>query len=98
MIFEAYQHKTLIAACLILRHGATATYQTAWASPTGHALQAPRVILWNAACRMVSLGQKTLDLGVVETDRSAGLARFKLGTGAQARQLGGTWVRLRARC
>ena len=96
MIFEAYQSTALIAACLILRHGAIATYQTAWANPTGRALHAPRVILWAAACRMASLGHKKLDLGVAETDRSAGLARFKLGTGAQVRQLGGTWVRLRS--
>ncbi|MCW1952032.1 MAG: GNAT family N-acetyltransferase [Octadecabacter sp.] len=96
IIFEAYQNTDLIAACLVLRHGATATYQTAWANPTGYALHAPRVILWQAACRMASLGHKTFDLGVLETDRSAGLARFKLGTGAQIRQLGGTWVRLRS--
>ena len=95
LLFEAHQQKTLIAACLVLRHGLTATYQTAWASQTGRALQAPRVLLWQAALRLASLGHNTFDLGVVETDRSAGLARFKLGTGAQILQLGGTWVRLR---
>lgn len=95
LIFEAYQNGLMVAACLILRHGATATYQTAWASSIGLALQAPRVVLWAAAKRMAALGHKTLDLGVVETQRSAGLARFKLGTGAKVRQLGGTWIRLR---
>ena len=94
ILFEAFQNKALIAACLVLRHGATATYQTAWANQTGRALQAPRVLLWRAAMRLVSLGHTTFDLGVVETDQGAGLARFKLGTGAQVRQLGGTWVRL----
>ncbi|WP_245847987.1 GNAT family N-acetyltransferase [Octadecabacter ascidiaceicola] len=97
VIFEAYSQDTLIGACLILRHGTTATYQTAWASETGKALQAPRLLLWRAASRMASLGHSTLDLGIVETDRSAGLARFKLGTGANLRQLGGTWVRLNSR-
>ncbi|AKS46184.1 Acetyltransferase (GNAT) domain-containing protein [Octadecabacter temperatus] len=95
VIFAAFSQQTLIGACLILRHGTTATYQTAWASETGKALQAPRLLLWRAASDMADLGHGTLDLGCIETDRSAGLARFKLGTGAQVRQLGGTWVRFR---
>lgn len=41
VLFEAFDRGTLIAACLILRHGKTATYQTAWTSDTGRALQAP---------------------------------------------------------
>jgi len=94
-VFEAYDRGTLVAACLILRHGKTATYQTAWSTATGRALQAPRVVLWAAAQQMATLGHDVLDLGVVETDFAAGLARFKLGTGAAVRPLGGTWVRLR---
>lgn len=96
LMFEAYDRGTLVAACLVLRHGPTATYQCAWSSATGHALQAPRVVLWAAAQRMAALGHDTFDLGVVETDHAAGLARFKLGTGADVRPLGGTWVRARA--
>ena len=96
LIFEAYDRGTLVGACLILRHGAAATYQTAWSTPTGHALQAPRALLWAAATRLQHLGHDMLDLGVVETDHAKGLARFKLGTGAAIRPLGGTWMRLRA--
>ena len=96
VIFEAYDRGTLVAACLTLRHGKTATYQTAWANATGRALQAPRVVLFAAAQQMSTLGHDTLDLGVVETDHAPGLARFKLGTGADVRPLGGTWCRLRA--
>lgn len=95
MIFEAYDRETLVAACLVLRHGTTATYQTAWSTPTGQALQAPRAVLWAATVRMMALGHARLDLGVVETDHAPGLARFKLGTGAILRPLGGTWLRLR---
>jgi hypothetical protein len=95
-LFEAYDRGTLVAACLILRHGQTATYQTAWSTPTGHALQAPRAVLWAAAVRMKALRHDTFDLGVIETERAKGLARFKLGTGATPRPLGGTWIRLRA--
>lgn len=94
LIFEAHDTAPL-AACLILRHGATATYQTAWASAEGLAKQAPRVLLDTAARHLQTLGHDTLDLGPVETDHNRGLARFKLGTGARARRLGGTWLRWR---
>lgn len=97
LIFEAYDRGTPVAACLILRHGATATYQTAFATDTGLALHAPRVLLHHAAKRMAALNHITLDLGLVETDHAAGLARFKLGTGARLTRLGGTWIRLRGR-
>ncbi|MDO6733124.1 GNAT family N-acetyltransferase [Octadecabacter sp. 1_MG-2023] len=96
LLFEAYDRGTLCAACLVLRHGQTATYQTAWSTPTGHALQAPRAVLWAAAKRLAALGHEDFDLGTVDTDHAAGLARFKLGSGAALRPLGGTWVRLRA--
>ena len=97
VIFEAFDRATPVAACLILRHGPVATYQTAWSAPKGYALQAPRVLLHHAATRMAALGHVTLDLGLVQTDTAAGLARFKLGSGARLRKLGGTWIRL-GRC
>lgn len=93
-LVEAYDQGTCVAGCLILRHGRTATYQSAWSSAIGHALQAPRAVLMHAATRMAAMGHDTLDLGTVETDTAKGLARFKLGTGADLRPLGGTWVRL----
>lgn len=97
LIFEAFDRGTLVAACLVLRHGATATYQTAWSSATGHALQAPRLLLFQAACHLQTLGHDIFDLGTLDTENAKGLARFKLGTGAQVRPLGGTWIRWRGR-
>ena len=97
LIIEAYDRGTPVAACLVLRHGVCATYHCAWSSATGHALNAPRVVLWHAATHLAKRGHTILDLGTVETDHAPGLARFKLGTGATLRALGGTWVRLRAR-
>ncbi len=97
LLFEAFEGGTVVAACLILRHGATATYQTAWSTPRGAALQAPRIVLFSAATRMAALGHTCLDLGAINTDHARGLARFKLGTGARVRKLGGTWVRFRSR-
>jgi hypothetical protein len=35
-----------------------------------------------------------LDLGTLDTQNAPGLARFKLGSGATAQLLGGTWARL----
>jgi hypothetical protein len=35
-----------------------------------------------------------LDLGTVDTENAPGLARFKIGSGAQIRSLGGTWLRI----
>lgn len=97
LLFEAFDHGTLIGACLVLRHGATATYQTAWSTPTGYERQAPRALLWAAALHLKRHGVDMFDLGTVETEHAAGLARFKLGTGAALRPLGGTWARLRRR-
>lgn len=95
VIFEAYDCGTLVAACLVLRHGRVATYQTAWTSPRGRALGASRVVLWAAACQLVTLGYEVFDLGVIDTQNARGLARFKLGTEATLRPLGGTWARFR---
>lgn len=93
-IVEAY-HQGLVAACLVLRHGGGATYQTAWASAAGKKLNAPRVVLMRAAEHLHKTGTGLFDLGPVETDHAPGLARFKLGTGADLRRLGGTWLRVR---
>lgn len=94
-LFETYHKGTPVAAALILKHGPSATYQTAWSSPLGHRLQAPRVLLDHVADRLTTSGHTTFDLGGVETDHAPGLARFKLGTGADLRALGGTWMHFR---
>ncbi len=94
LLVEARHKGALAAACLILRHGRTASYQTAWASPAHSHRQAARLVLYSAARTLQEAGVMRLDLGMVETDQAPGLARFKLGTGARLRPLGGTWMRL----
>ena len=94
LLFEAFDRGHLVAACLVLRHGATATYQTAWSSAEGRRAEAARVLLIHAARHLKSLGTTTFDLGLVDTDHGKGLARFKLGSGARPRTLGGTWLRV----
>ncbi|SEM45215.1 Acetyltransferase (GNAT) domain-containing protein [Loktanella fryxellensis] len=83
-----------VAAMLILRHGALATYQIGWSDDRGRATCAHHVLLLDATRRLAAAGVRTLDLGTLDTDASPGLARFKLGSGAAAQPLGGTWARV----
>lgn len=81
-----------VAGALVLRHGRAATYWIAAAEPEGRAAQAGNLVLWRAMLALRDAGAATLDLGLVDTDRSPDLARFKLGTGAAVRTLCGTWT------
>ncbi|MEY8831313.1 GNAT family N-acetyltransferase [Sedimentitalea sp. XS_ASV28] len=81
-----------VAAMLFLRHGRAATYHIGHSTPAGRALSAHTLILWRAACWLAEHGVARLDLGQIDTRNAAGLARFKLGSGAVARPLGGTWL------
>lgn len=86
-----------LAGMLFLRHGTGATYHSGWTSPKGRALDLHRVLLDHALPRLTALGCTALDLGVIDTQTQPGLARFKLGSGAQPQMLGGTWLRLPGR-
>lgn len=92
VLIEARQNGLPLAGMIFLRHGPVATYQIAHASDPARRLNAHRLMLWRAAQHFALAGVRRLDLGKLETDLNPGLARFKLGTGAQARQLGGTWI------
>jgi hypothetical protein len=92
LIFEAHDKGLMVTAILVLRHGPTATYQTAWTSAQGQICHAHNLLLFHSANRLATLGHQTFDLGLVETDHAATLARFKLRTGSRLHRLGGTWV------
>ncbi|RFP89851.1 GNAT family N-acetyltransferase [Rhodobacteraceae bacterium 63075] len=94
-LFTLHERRDPIAAMLFVRHGSMATYHIGWNSPEGRKLAAHHLLLWEAIRALRARGVQMLDLGTVETERSAGLARFKLGSGARARPLGGTWLRWR---
>lgn len=81
-----------VAAMMFLIHGRAATYQVGWASDAGRDLNAHNLLLWQAMLELRSRGVKRLDLGGVNTVRSAGLARFKIGTGGQVLTLAGTYL------
>lgn len=85
-----------VAGGVFLRHGAMATYQIGFSSDAGRALNAMNLVLWHAMEALSEAGVRRLDLGTLNTQDAAGLARFKLGTGAQMHRLGGTWLHLPA--
>ncbi len=71
-------------------HGSTASYHLGWASEAAKALGVHGVMLVRAADDLRTEGVRWLDLGSVDTETAPGLARFKLGTGAEMRRLGAT--------
>lgn len=90
-LFTAQVGNRIVAAMLFLRHGAIATYHIGHTNTEGRALSAHTLLLWTAACWLAEQGHLRLDLGLIDTQRAPGLARFKLGAGATPRRLGGTW-------
>lgn len=83
-----------IAAMLFLVHGRIGTYHLGWSSAQGRKHAAHHLLLENAVEHLVTHGVLRLDLGTLDTVNAPGLARFKIGTGAKIRSLGGTWVRV----
>lgn len=81
-----------VAAMMFLIHGHAATYEIGWTSDPGRELHAHNLILWKAMQMLKAQGIRRLDLGGVNTERSAGLARFKLGTGGTVLTLAGTYL------
>jgi hypothetical protein len=81
-----------VAAMMFLLHGQAATYQVGWSNEQGRQLNAHNLLLWQAMDELAQRGIQQLDLGGVNTARSAGIARFKIGTGGEVRQLAGTYM------
>ncbi|MCV2889232.1 GNAT family N-acetyltransferase [Ruegeria aquimaris] len=91
-LFTAHQSGIPVAGLLILRHGMAASYHIGHSTPAGRAASAQTLLMWQAMTWLTTQGATRLDLGPVETEQTPGLTRFKLGTGARARPLGGTWA------
>lgn len=91
-LWEWRQAGTLQAAMCFVVHGASASYHLAWGSDAARAAGVHGVMLTRAAEALWAEGVRWLDLGSVDTERAPGLARFKLGTGAQLRRLGSTML------
>jgi lipid II:glycine glycyltransferase (peptidoglycan interpeptide bridge formation enzyme) len=80
-----------VAAMMFLQHGQAATYQVGWSNEQGRQLNAHNLLLWQAISALQQRGIQVLDLGGINTARSAGIARFKIGTGGEVLQLAGTY-------
>lgn len=89
-LLQALDHGDVIAASLFLRHGASATYYLSWTTKLGRERNAGHLLLWQGMTRLRDAGVKWLDLGGMDA-RTPGLARFKLGVGADAVTYSGTW-------
>ena len=81
-----------IAAMMFLIHGTAATYQVGWTSEKGRDMHAHNLILWKGIEELKSRGIRMLDLGGVNTIRSAGIARFKMSTGGKVLTLAGSFI------
>jgi lipid II:glycine glycyltransferase (peptidoglycan interpeptide bridge formation enzyme) len=81
-----------VAAMLFAHHGSTASYLIGWSDAQGRKLSAHNLILWQAMGDLAGRGAGGIDLGLCDRRAAPGLARFKLGSGAVARDLGGTWA------
>lgn len=94
-LFMADDRAGLMAFMLFLLHGRVATYHIGWAAPAARCRHAHTLLMWQAMTQLSQRGFARLDLGQIDTEAAPGLARFKLGTGATARPLGPTLLRLR---
>lgn len=93
-LFSARKNGDVVATMVFLRHGNTATYHMGWANDHGRRTSAHHVLMWRAMCDLRDDGVRSIDLGMINTHDTAGLARFKLGTGAIAHRGGATYVTL----
>lgn len=79
------------AAMLFLRNGARATYHIGHITDAGRKRSEHNLLLWQAMQQLAEDGVRQIELGLLH-DKTPGLTRFKLGSGATPRTLGGTWA------
>ena len=89
---SALKDRKKVAGALFLLHGNSATYHIGWAGEDGRALNAQNRVLWEGMLALKDAGIRFLDLGGLNTAELAGIARFKLGTGATPITLAGTFI------
>lgn len=94
IVFTAHIRRQPVAAMLFILHAPVATYHIGWAGLAGRTHAAHYALLTAAADHLADRGFTRLDLGMVDTENAPGLARFKIGSGAVVRPLGGTWLKL----
>jgi len=88
----AIQNRKKIAGALFLLHGNSATYHIGWAGDEARDLNAQNRVLWEGMLALKAKNIRFLDLGGFNTADLAGIARFKLGTGAAPLTLLGAFI------
>lgn len=91
-VYRADLKRDAAAGMLFLIHGRRATYHVGWTSDEGRTNAAHNLILWTAMRDLNARGVAVLDLGGVNTQSGAGIARFKLETGGAVLQRAGAFV------
>ncbi|MFK7764918.1 MAG: GNAT family N-acetyltransferase [Roseobacter sp.] len=91
-LITAHIGRAEVAAMLILRHGDGASYHIAHTRASGRLVSAQCLLMWEAMCWLKRKSVTSFELGLINSEEGAGLARFKLGTGATVKPLGGTWL------
>jgi len=91
-VYRADLKRDAAAGMLFLIHGSRATYHVGWTSDEGRANAAHNLLLWTAMRDLKGRGVAVLDLGGVNTQSGAGIARFKLETGGAVLQRAGAFV------
>ncbi|MEQ1781494.1 MAG: GNAT family N-acetyltransferase [Hyphomonadaceae bacterium] len=91
-VFRADLKRDAAAGMLFLIHGRRATYHVGWTSEDGRSNAAHNLILWTAIKDLKARGIAVLDLGGVNTQSGAGIARFKLEAGGKVLLRAGAFV------
>ena len=89
-LFTAEQDGVTVAAMLFLLHAPGASYHIGWCNDEGRTAGAHPLLLWKAMGWLAAKGYEAIDMDVIDTETSPGLARFKLGAGARVVTLGAT--------
>ena len=93
-VFQIHDGTRPLAFMIFLLHGPRATYQIGWRDRDRAPPSAHHLLLWQAAKYLARKGFQQMDLGTLDTETTPGLTRFKLGSGARARPLGPSLLRL----
>ncbi|WP_050528276.1 hypothetical protein [Pseudorhodobacter aquimaris] len=80
----------LQAGMVFLVHGQVASYFLGWNGAAGRNAFAHGPMLWRAGQMLRARGVISVNLGAIDTEGGASLARFKLGTGAVVQRAGAT--------
>ena len=92
LIARALKDGNCIAFALILKHGASATYQIGWTIDQGRGSSAHHFILWDAVNVLKQKGYKDFDLGGLNSETANGVGKFKMGMGGALMRGSGLYV------